>query len=313
MAKTISRDRLTGVWSATPTPFTNSWDIDTAAVKRLIEHHIKLGVKGLFIAGTCGEGPWMSNAMRDKMVATSAEYSKGRLLLAVQVTANSTAQILENMEAVKENGGDIAVIAPPYFAFNGTPENLSKLTVDAIRQSPLPVGIYDRGKHSSVVITDKVLEKLYAEKNVIMIKDSSADVDKRMKIAMAAKKRRPELSLLTGWEFNTIPYLKAGYDGCLLGGGIFNGYLSQLIIDAVKAGDMARAEKLQQRMNRIMFDVYGGKKIACWLSGLKKLMVDMGIFKSWKNFPNYPLTASCQKAIDWVIKKDMDVLMPWKN
>ncbi len=311
--KKIALDRLSGVWSATPTPFTDNWDIDTVAVKRLVEHHVKLGVKGLFLAGTCGEGPWMSNRMRDKLVYATADASRGRLLLAVQVTANSTAQILENMDAAKKNCGDIAVIAPPYFVFNPTPDNLFNMTAQAIRQSPLPVGIYDRGKHSPVFMPDQVLAKLYAEKNVIMIKDSSADLKKRMKIALAARKARPSLRLLTGWEFCTVPYLKAKYDGCLLGGGIFNGYLAQLIIDAAKAGDWKKADQLQDRMNRMMWDVYGGKNIACWLSGLKKLMVDMDIFRTWKNFPNYPLRDYCVKAINRSMKNNMDVLMPWKG
>jgi dihydrodipicolinate synthase/N-acetylneuraminate lyase len=133
-----------------------------------------------------------------------------------------------------------------------------------------------------------------------------------MKIALDARKKRPELRLLTGWEFNCVPYLKAGYDGLLLGGGIFNGFLANGMMAAMKAGDVALAEKLQARTNRLMWDVYGGKKITCWMSGLKKLLVEMGIFTTWKNHYDYPLTASCIKAIDKAIKKDADVLFPWK-
>ncbi len=286
--------------------------IDTASVRRLVEHHIRLGVKGLFLAGTCGEGPWMTDRQRCILVRTAVKYAKGRLSLAVQVTDNSSARILDNIRAAREDGADIAVIAPPYFLANTRTEAILDLYIEAIRKSHLPVGIYDRGTYSSIVIPEGVLKAVYAEKNVILIKDSSTD-PRRRRIALAARRKRPELRLLSGGEFNCVEYLQAGYDGLLLGGGIFNGLLAGQIITAVADGHIAKARRLQGRMNRIMYDVYGGRKIACWLSGLKYLLVEMGIFRTWKNYPHFPLTQTCRKAIKRVLKKDANVLMPWRK
>ena len=66
-------------------------------------------------------------------------------------------------------------------------------------------------------------------------------------------------------------------------------------------------------MNRIMWAVYGGKGIKCWLSGLKKLLVEMGIFRTWRNFLDYPLTKQCIQDIERVMEKDADVLFPWRE
>ena len=57
MGKQISKDALSGVWSATPTPLTQKMTVDTQSVKRMVDRHLRLGIKGLFVAGTCGEGP----------------------------------------------------------------------------------------------------------------------------------------------------------------------------------------------------------------------------------------------------------------
>ena len=308
----VKVESLRGVWSATPTPFTDAMKIDTISVKRMVEHHLRLGVKGLFLAGTCGEGPWMPERERHKLVRTVAKYAKGKLFLAVQVTDNSSARILDNVYSAKEDGADIAVIAPPYFLSNVAPEKILDLYCHAVRRSPLPVGIYDSATCGKVSVPDNVIKAIYGEKNVILVKDSSSSPERR-KIALAVRKKRPELVLLDGNEFMCVDYLKAGYDGLLLGGGIFNGYLAGRIIDAVRAGDLLMAERLQRRMNRIMWAVYGGKKISCWLSGEKKLLVEMGIFRTWRNFPGYPLKESCARAIARVLEKDIDVLMPWKE
>jgi len=57
----FKRNDLAGAWSASPTPFTESLKIDLSSVKRMIKHHIRLGQKGVFVGGTCGEGPWLPN------------------------------------------------------------------------------------------------------------------------------------------------------------------------------------------------------------------------------------------------------------
>jgi dihydrodipicolinate synthase/N-acetylneuraminate lyase len=308
MKPEIPVEKLSGVWSAAPTPFDEKMEIDTGSIKRMVDHHLRLGISGLFLAGTNGEGPWMPERQRRALIEAAARYARGRMLLAVQVTDNSAARILDNIAMAREDGADIAVIAPPYFQVMGRP-NVARLYLDAIRQSVLPIGIYDRGRHSPTLISEADLKQLYLADNVVLVKDSSGDGSRRA-LALACRRKRPSLRLLSGSEFDCVVYLKEGYDGLLLGGGVFNGYLAGKIIEAVKAGDIPLAEKLQARMNRIMYAAYGGKKIKCWLSGEKKLLVEMGIFRTWNNYLQYPLTNSCIRAIGRVIERDADVLMP---
>lgn len=307
---TIAPERLAGVWSAAPTPFTKEGRVDTASVRRMVAHHTRLGVNGLFLLGTNGEGPWMSDAQRSVMVRTTAVAARGKLLVAAQVTDNSSARILDNIARVKCDGADIAIIAPPFFLFNATPANVLALYRTVIRNSPLPVGIYDRGLNSVVKVPVEVMREIYAEKNVILVKDSSADPVRR-DMALAVRKRRNTLRLLNGNEFDCVSYLKAGYDGLLLGGAVFNGHMAALILDAARQGDYDGAERIQKRMNRIMLSVYGGKKIKCWLAGEKHLLVRMGLFATSRNLLGYSLTPACARAIEGVLRHDRAMLMPW--
>lgn len=308
MAKLSSCD-FSGVWSAAPTPFTENMDIDEGSIRRMVEHHVRLGVKGLFLAGTNGEGPWLTNRQRRQLIHSVARANRGRMPLAVQVTDNSAPRVLDNIREAREEGANIAVVAQPYFFFNATPAAILAYYRTIIRHSPLPVGFYDRGRHSQVFVPESILPAIYAEPNLVVVKDSSRD-PVRMQIALAARRKRPTLKLFDGDEFHATPYLKAGYDGLLLGGGVFNGYLAGLMIAAMARGEYALGERLQLRMNRMMWAAYGGKKIKCWLSGEKKLLVDMGIFRTWKNYPGYPLTPSCRKAIRRLLKTDRRYLLP---
>lgn len=77
---------LSGAWSATPTPLTKSLKIDTASVKRLVKHHDRLSQKGLFVGGTCGEGPFLKRREFRRLTASVTEANNGRMVIAVQVT-----------------------------------------------------------------------------------------------------------------------------------------------------------------------------------------------------------------------------------
>ena len=313
MSKASNKEKFSaGVWSAAPTPFNAKMEVDVGSIRRMVAHHIRLGVRGLFLGGTNGEGPWMTESQRRLLVRTVTRYARKRLRLAVQVTDNSAARIVDNIDMAAEDGADIAVIAPPYFPPRKDPDILLKLYLDAIDRSCLPIGIYDRVMVSGALVPDVVMKAILAKKKVVMLKDSSANLD-RMQRAVEAKRRRPALKLLNGWEFNCIPYLKAGYNGVLLGGGVFNGYLAGQILAAAQAGQWERAERLQLKMNRMMYAVYGGKKIACWLSGEKYLLVRMGMIRTWKNYAEYPLTPACRKNIERVLRRDAAWLFPLKG
>ena len=285
-----------GVWSATPTPLTSEGRVDRVSVERLVEHHVKMGVSGIMLAGTCGEGPWLTDQDRETMVRTVVATARGRLGIAMQVTDNSAARTLNNVDQAVAWGVETAVVAQPYFFLNGTADRQLSYYRDIARHSALPVCFYDRGKASPYVMPESHLAELLTEPNIVMVKDSSQILAHR-DVFLAAKRIRPELILLDGDEFECVSYLQAGYDGLLLGGGIFNAGLAQRIIRSVRVGDAVEAARLQARMNVLMLRVYGGPKIECWMTGLKELMVQMGVFSTNNNLLGYPLTDECRRQI----------------
>lgn len=285
----LKRDQ---VWSATPTPFKSDGRVDVASVQRMVAHHLALGVTGLMVAGTCGEGPWLRDGDREVLVKATVEAAAGRLTVAQQVTDNSAGRVLDNIEQSAKWGVEIAVVAAPAFFLNATPQRQANHYAEVARRSPLPMGFYDRGAASPYVLPESFLPELLAEPNIVMVKDSSQQ-EARRKAYIKARDAKPSLMLYSGSEFDCVDFLSAGYDGLLLGGGIFNGAMARQIVAAVRAGDLARANALQERMNDLMYRVYGGKKIECWMTGLKELLVQLGVFSTNLNLLQYPLTDKC--------------------
>jgi 4-hydroxy-tetrahydrodipicolinate synthase len=297
----------TQIWSATPTPFTEGREIDIDSVFHMVEHHVRLGVQGLFLAGTCGEGPWMTDGQKSRLVSAVREAAAGRLRIAVQVTDNSAERVLDQIAAL--DGADLAVVAQPYLAMNATPKRMRAFYEVILTSSPLPVCYYERGRASAVEITEDVLQPILAHPNLVMVKDSSAD-PRRRDALLKAREARSNLALLLGDEFRCVDYLLAGYDGVMLGGAILNALYVAEIVDRLSAGDVGGARTVESRMIAMLHGVYGGPDFPCWLNGLKSTLVRLGIFRTSNAFLDYPLSPDCSQMISRLIESERSYLLP---
>lgn len=285
------------IWSAAPTPLTPELRVDVASLERMVRHAVDGGIDGLFLAGTCGEGPWLPDRERRILVQRAASVVARRLKIAVQVSDNSVPRILDNMHAAAEAGADCAMIAPPATMMNATPERIAALFTEAVEASPLPVGIYDLGRHRPIMIPQDRLKGIYLLPNVQLVKDSSG-APERSEIALAARRERPSLQLFNGDEFRCVDYLQAGYNGLMFGGAA--AVTSQLhrIVDHFLAGRLDEARAAEAEMRDVLLGIYGGPSIACWLTGLKYYLVRCGVFSSAASYLSYPLTEECRAFIN---------------
>ena len=303
-------DVFNGAWSAMSTPLTCDGKVDDDALQKLIEHQLKLGIKGVFLAGTAGEGPFLPDRERLRLAELTVRYTAGRMPVAMQITDNSAERMIENLDRYQDTGIDIAVIAPPFFQLAaGKGDFLYELYKQVIDASQIPVGIYNRGKHSSVYVSPEVLGRLLDDPKVILCKDS-ASMPEFTEAIMAAKKRRGgKLAALCGNEFDCVTYLKAGYDGLLFGGGCFNGAYAAEMHRLARLGKFDEAQKVQDHLAEVMYKVFGGKSLACWMAGQKELMVRLGVFNTPKTYLNYQLNDECSRMIDEVIRDEKDWLL----
>lgn len=292
--------RSSVVYSATPTPLTKEGSIDAPSLRKCIDHHAALGCDGIMLAGTCGEGPWLRDVDLETVVRTGLDQSAGRMRISAQVTDNSPGRILDRIENLAAWGADFGVIAQPFFFMNATPQRMREFYLEIFERSALPLYFYDRGKASAVVVPQEILADIVSHPRVSGVKDSSCDAERFAQIK-AVRQQRPELQLLSGNEFSLVESLQAGYDGAFFGGAVLTAKAVRQTIDLFLAGDIAAAEALDAKTKELLFDVYGGPKITCWLAGLKYTLVKMGIFAEWTNIPGYPLTDECRAAIDQAV------------
>lgn len=272
-------------------------EIDEGALCRTVERHLCLEADGIMFGGTCGEGPWLRRSDLATMARVTKAQAGGDIELAFQVTDNSPAQILERLEELANLGIQKGVLAQPYFFMNGTPERLARFYTEVLDRSPIQIILYDRGSAANVPIPSEVLADLLDHPLIVSIKDSSCD-QSRFEIMKNARSKRDSLAIMTGNEFKLLESLQDGYDGAFFGGLILTGAAVRRVMELFQNRDITAAADLDRETQHLLLDVYGGKFITCWLSGLKYALTKMGVFSGWTNISDYPLTEECRLAVD---------------
>jgi len=292
------------VWSATPTPFLQDGALDVASLERVIEQHLALGVRGVLLGGSCGEGTWMPSAQRTELVRETVRTAGGRLRVTVQVSDTSPPRVRENMHAAEEAEADTVVIAAPIVDRFITREFCRRYFLESIEAARVPIGIYIMPSSPGSPMDEGLWLEIASHPAVTLLKDSSRSSSLRDKLG-AIRKQRDDLLLLTGNEFDVIGAMEAGFDGGLLGTGILNARLVRKALDALQAGDRPEAQSWQGRSNALLYDLFG-EDIGIWLGGLKYALKQLGIFSTETMLLDYPITDVDRQRIDTALEREKE-------
>jgi len=298
------------IWSASPTPFLENGTLDTASLQQAVDQHVRLGVTGLFVGGTCGEGPLMPNGQRAELVRTVKRLAGSRMHVAAQVSDTSAARVRENILCMQDAGADSVVIAPPWITRFCTAEFVRRYFYESIEAATVPVGIYVLKQPDGSAPDLATWKELAGHPRVRFVKDSSASADYIRSLG-ELKRKRPNLVVQTGYEFDVISAIDGGYDGALLGTGILIGGMIRRALDALAAGDRAAADAWQKRSNEFLWDLFS-RDLRIWLGGLKYALVRLGIFRSEFMHLSYPLADADRARVDAAIEREREFICPGK-
>jgi dihydrodipicolinate synthase/N-acetylneuraminate lyase len=154
---------LRGAIAAALTPLAGNGSVpDEAAVGPYAAFLASYGIDGILALGTTGEGVLFDVAERKRIAELFLEH-RGALQVAVHCGAQSTADTVELSEHAAAAGADaVAVIAPPYFAFDGQ-ELLEHFSEAARACDPLPFYVYEFAARSGYAVPLQTIAALRDE------------------------------------------------------------------------------------------------------------------------------------------------------
>ena len=257
------------------TPLRDRDALDVAGLERLIEHIVAGGVNGLFILGTSGEAPSLSYRLRRELVERTCHQVRGRLPVLVGITDTSFVEAISMAALAADSGAQAVVSAAPFYLPTAQPE-LIDYVERLVRELPLPLYLYNMPQLTKVSFEIETLRHLTGLKQIVGVKDSSGDLAYFDRL-LSLKRERPDWSVLVGPEHLLAEATQRGGDGGVNGGANYHPRLFVDLFAAVKRGDRARVEELQQQVlqlgriysvGRHASAVIKGIKCACSLLGL---------------------------------------------
>jgi dihydrodipicolinate synthase/N-acetylneuraminate lyase len=156
--------RLTGALAAAVTPLRDGGAaLDEDAFAPLTGFLAGGGLDGILALGTTGEGIMLSAAERRRAAELFIAARPAGFAVAVHCGAQTTAGTVALAAHAAEAGADaVAVIGPPYFAFDDT-SLLRHLAAAAAACDPLPFYVYEFAARSGYAIPVSVIERLREE------------------------------------------------------------------------------------------------------------------------------------------------------
>ena len=232
-----------GSFTALITPFSDG-KIDEDAFKRIVEWQISEGTHGLVPVGTTGESPTLSHNEHKRLVELTVETAKKREPVIAGAGSNSTAEAIDFTKHAAKVGADAVLVVTPYYN-KPTQEGLYrhyKAINDAVN---IPIIIYNIPGRSVVDMSVETMTRCFELKNVVGVKDATANLARcsQQRAAMG-----PEFNMLSGEDATALGFMAHGGHGCISVTSNIAPRLCAEFQNACLKGDYRAALALQDRL-----------------------------------------------------------------
>jgi 4-hydroxy-tetrahydrodipicolinate synthase len=235
---------FTGSLVALVTPMRADGAVDEEAFATFVEWQIAQGTQGLVPVGTTGESPTLTHHEHRRVVEIAIEVSAGRVPVIAGAGSNSTVEAIELTRHAKEAGADAALVVTPYYN-RPTQEGLFQHYSAIADAVDLPVIIYNIPGRSAVDMSVETMARLSQHRNIIGVKDATANLTRPMHTLAACGTSFVQLS---GEDHTAVAFLAAGGQGCISVTANVAPALCSAMHAAWTGGRVAEAMAIQQRL-----------------------------------------------------------------
>ncbi len=235
---------FTGSLVALITPMRADGSMDDSALASLVDWQVAQGTQGLIPVGTTGESPTLTHEEHRRAVEITIEVAAGRVPVIAGAGSNSTAEAIHMAQDAKKAGADAVLVVTPYYN-KPTQEGLF-LHFTAIADTvDIPVIIYNIPPRSVVDMSVETMARLAKHRNIIGVKDATANLTRPQHTATACGDAFIQLS---GEDHTALPFLAAGGQGCISVTANIAPALCSAMHAAWAEGRVAEAMAIQRRL-----------------------------------------------------------------
>lgn len=209
-------DKLKGLGTALVTPFNANGKVDYEALARLLDTQLSGHVDYLVVLGTTGEAATMTADEKREVRQFIVKYVNGRLPLVLGVGGNNTAQVVSELEAIKNelilDFTAILSVCPYYNKPNQ--EGLFQHFYAIAKASSIPVILYNVPGRTGVNLLPETVMRIWEAQpeKILGIKEASGNLEQIKHLIDLAKDK---LLVISGDDGIACEVMEAGGAGLI--------------------------------------------------------------------------------------------------
>ena len=264
------------------------------------------GLDGLFLTGSYGSGPMMTNEERIEVFKAAKEVAsefEGKILLP-HVGCIDTKSTVELAKAADKIGVDGIGAVPPYY-YKNSEDWIIRFYQEIIENVNTPVYAYNNPTTSRFTFTLSTIQELQAL-GLAGLKDSPLDVGFVSTVYYDAKINNKNFQIILGTSKGWLPFYYMGIRATIAG---MNNWAPEIMTAMLKwtfAGDQERSENAYLVMMDLSKKMHFTDSTIASHMGLYARGFDVGFPRKPKVLP--PFDAPKYKEIRTFLKKGFDEL-----
>lgn len=286
----MTQKRMRGMGVAIITPFTETNEVDYAALERLVDLHLNSGTDFLCVQGTTGETPTLSIEEKRNIRKRVIEQVNGRMGIMLGCGGNNTQAVINELQTEDFTGVDGILCVVPYYN-KPNQEGMYRHFKAIADSTTLPIYLYNVPGRCGVNMQPETTIRLANEcKNIIGFKAASGNIEQIKKLIAL----KPDtLDVLSGDDGLTYEIMKAGGVGVI---SVFGNVYPKECVELVRLLEQKRYDEAKElsdsysEMFRLLFaDGNPG--------GAKAQLSNMGYVKNILRLPLVPVREDVCEAL----------------
>jgi len=170
-----------GSMVALVTPMHENGDVDTQALKKLVDFHVENGTSAIVSMGTTGESATLNTKEHCTVIRQTIELVDKRIPVIAGTGANSTSEAIELTQCAMEAGADACLLVTPYYN-KPTQHGLIKHHQLIAETVAIPQILYNVPGRTACDMLPETIAELADVSNIIGVKEATGDLSRLSRI-----------------------------------------------------------------------------------------------------------------------------------
>ena len=235
---------IKGSLVAIVTPMHEDGSLDLAALRKLVDWHVKQGTDAIAVVGTTGESPTVDLDEHCELIRVTVEQAAGRIPVIAGTGANSTSEAIELTNCAKMAGADLALSVAPYYN-KPTQEGMYRHFKAIAEAVDLPTILYNVPGRTGVDMSNDTTLKLAQIPNIVGTKDATGSVERNTDLILRAPK---DFAIYTGDDATGLACMLLGGHGVIsVTANVAPGLMQDMCVAAF-SGNLEIAREINARL-----------------------------------------------------------------